>query len=119
MENAVGKGETGFVGSIRGILAARGALGSAATRTGKEREVPAQTRRRAEAEGVSHGIRSHRVRTSHWLSVERGGSVFSDRVISGRTALYSHNGRSSFDEETTRQPCPRVQGPDGLGGFAG
>ena len=49
----------------------------------------------------------------------RAGSDFSDRVISVRTALYFHNGRSSFDEKTTTQPCPRIQGPDGLGSFAG
>ena len=53
------------------------------------------------------------------LVENRAGSAFSDRVISVRTALYSHNGRSSFDEKTTTQPCPRIQGPDGFGSFAG
>ena len=27
------------------------------------------------------------------------GSIFSDRVISGRTAVHFHNGRSSFEEK--------------------
>lgn len=49
----------------------------------------------------------------------RAGSVFSDRVINGKTAVHFHNGRSSFDEKTTTQPFPRLQGSDGLGGLAG
>ncbi len=41
----------------------------------------------------------------------RGGSVFSDTRISGRTAVHSPCGRSRSDAKTETKPCPRVQGP--------
>jgi hypothetical protein len=42
---------------------------------------------------------------------DRGGSVFSDTRISGRTAVHSLCGRSRSDAKTETKPCPRIQGP--------
>ena len=41
--------------------------------------------------------------------VKRGGSVFSDTAIGGRTAVHSPCGRSRSDAKTKTKPFPRVK----------
>jgi iron complex outermembrane recepter protein len=45
----------------------------------------------------------------------RGGLGFSDRLLSGRTAIFSANRRSSTDETTETQALTGLQGPSGVG----
>jgi hypothetical protein len=45
----------------------------------------------------------------------RAGSGFSDRSISGMTAIFFHNSRSDSDETTETQPLAGFQGEGGLG----
>src|ERR1019366_3259859 len=53
-------------------------------------------------------------------SVEyRGGLGFSDRSLSGGTAIFSANRRSSTDETTQTQPLTGLQGPSGFGRHQG
>src|ERR1022692_204537 len=47
----------------------------------------------------------------------RAGSGFSDRSISGMTAIFSHNSRSNSDETTETQPLAGLQGEGGFGGL--
>ncbi|MGH8217784.1 MAG: DUF6152 family protein [Steroidobacteraceae bacterium] len=49
----------------------------------------------------------------------RGGLTNSDTVISGRTAVHSHRGRSSTDAKTKTQPFAGVQGSSGAGSHKG
>jgi hypothetical protein len=47
--------------------------------------------------------------------LERCGSGFSDRPISGMTAIFFHNSRSIPDETTETQPLASLQGESGFG----
>lgn len=49
----------------------------------------------------------------------RDGSAFSDRVIGGRTAVHSHEGRSSTDAKTETKPYSGIQGASSRGCLAG
>jgi hypothetical protein len=53
------------------------------------------------------------------LGANRGGSVFSDRAISGRTAVHSPCGRSRSDAKTETKPFPCVQGSASSRGLEG
>jgi hypothetical protein len=47
--------------------------------------------------------------------LRRAGLGFSDKSLSGRTAIFSANRRSSTDETTETQPLTGLQGPSGFG----
>src|ERR1035437_1969522 len=49
----------------------------------------------------------------------RAGLGFSDRSLSGGTAIFSANRRSSTDETTQTQPLTGLQGPSGFGRHQG
>src|ERR1039458_1560811 len=52
-------------------------------------------------------------------SAVRAGLGFSDRSLSGGTAIFSANRRSSTDETTQTQPLTGLQGPSGFGRHQG
>jgi hypothetical protein len=49
------------------------------------------------------------------LLTARAGLGFSDRSISGMTAIFFHNSRSDSDETTETQPLAGLQGESGFG----
>ena len=73
-------------------------------------------RERAQELAAAAGIQIEHIRKDHIRKEDvvakiRGGSVFSDTTISGRTALHFPCGRSRSDAKTETKPFPCLQGP--------
>src|ERR1035441_1569574 len=63
--------------------------------------------------------RLHGIDPYTYLIDVRAGLGFSDRSLSGGTAIFSANRRSSTDETTQTQPLTGLQGPSGFGRHQG
>src|ERR1039457_6655250 len=77
-----------------------------------------RTASRAASAGLS-ALSSQNSARRRRLSEGRAGLGFSDRSLSGGTAIFSANRRSSTDETTQTQPLTGFQGPSGFGRHQG
>ena len=108
-ENPQGIGT--FVYDLRFLGQIAGTWGS--TYQNNQRDFDPATGRYIESDpaGLRAGVNTYAYVLNSPLSLVRGGSVFSDTRISGRTAVHSPCGRSRSDAKTETKPCPRIQGP--------